>query len=132
MSENTQTDPIRENKMGVMPIRRLLITMSLTMMVSMLIQALYNIVDSAFVAQSSENALTAVSLAFPVQNLMIAVASGTSVGVNALLARSLGEKNYQKVNLSATNGLFLAVLESSAFTPTLVPLATAIIRFRCV
>ncbi|WP_077532370.1 MATE family efflux transporter [Massiliimalia massiliensis] len=110
MSENTQTAPIQENKMGVMPIRRLLITMSLPMMVSMLIQALYNIVDSAFVAQISENALTAVSLAFPVQNLMIAVASGTSVGVNALLSRSLGEKNYQKVNLSATNGLFLAVL----------------------
>ena len=74
-----------ENKMGVMPLNRLLISMSVPMMISMLVQALYNIVDSMFVAQLSENALTAVSLAFPAQNLMIAVATGTGVGVNAAL-----------------------------------------------
>lgn len=73
-----------ENKMGVMPLNRLLISMSVPMMISMLVQALYNIVDSMFVAQLSENALTAVSLAFPAQNLMIAVATGTGVGVNEI------------------------------------------------
>ena len=83
-----------ENKMGVMPIPKLLITMSLPMMISMLIQALYNIVDSMFVAQLSENALTAVSLAFPIQSLMIAIAAGTGVGINALLSRNLGEKDF--------------------------------------
>lgn len=77
-----------ENKMGVMPLNRLLISMSVPMMISMLVQALYNIVDSMFVAQLSENALTAVSLAFPAQNLMIAVATGTGVGVNAALSRT--------------------------------------------
>ena len=82
---------IRENKMGVMPVNRLLLTMSLPIMASMLVQALYNIVDSIFVAQISENALTAVSLAFPIQNLMIAVATGTGVGINAMLSKSLGE-----------------------------------------
>ena len=81
-----------ENKMGVMPINKLILSMSIPMMLSMLIQALYNIVDSMFVAQISENALTAVSLAFPAQNLMIAVATGTGVGINATLSRSLGEK----------------------------------------
>ena len=78
----------KENKMGVMPINKLLITMALPMIVSMLVMALYNIVDSIFVARICENALTAVSLAFPVQNLMIAIASGTGVGMNALLAQS--------------------------------------------
>ena len=85
---------IQENKMGVMPVAKLLLTMSVPMMISMLVQALYNIVDSMFVAKLSENALTAVSLAFPVQNLMIAVATGTGVGINALLSKSLGEKNF--------------------------------------
>ena len=79
-----------ENKMGIVPVNRLLISMSLPMMISMLVQALYNVVDSVFVARVSESALTAVSLAFPVQNLMIAVAVGTGVGVNALLSKSLG------------------------------------------
>ena len=77
-----------ENKMGTMPVSKLLFTMSLPMMISMLVQALYNIIDSIFVAQISEAALTAVSLAFPIQNLMIAVSAGTCVGVNALLSRS--------------------------------------------
>ena len=78
----------QENKMGVMPVNRLILTMSLPMILSMLVQALYNIVDSMFVSRLSENALTAVSLAFPAQNLMIAVATGTGVGVNAALSRS--------------------------------------------
>ncbi len=99
---------LKENKMGVMPVTKLVITMSLPIIASMLIQALYNIVDSMFVAKLNENALTAVSLAFPIQNLMIAVASGTAVGVNALLSRSLGEKNYDKVNKIAVNSIVLA------------------------
>lgn len=101
------TTPVKENKMGVMPVNKLLISMSLPMMISMLVQALYNIVDSIFVSRISENALTAVSLAFPVQSLMIAVAAGTGVGVNALLSRRLGEKNMGDVNRAATNGIFL-------------------------
>jgi putative MATE family efflux protein len=112
----TQTlQHLPENKMGVMPIRRLLITMSAPMMVSMLVQALYNIVDSMFVAQINENALTAVSLAFPVQNFMIAVGAGTGVGINALLSRSLGEKNTVNANKAAGNGIFLALLSCIAF-----------------
>ena len=86
----------KENKMGVMSIKKLVITMSLPIMISMLVQALYNIVDSIFVSKVCEDALTAVSLAFPAQNLMIGVATGTGVGVNALLSRSLGEKDYEK------------------------------------
>ena len=85
----------KENKMGTMPVKKLLITMSLPMMASMLVQALYNIVDSIFVSRISEDALTAVSLAFPIQTLLIAVAGGTGVGVNALLSRSLGEKKFK-------------------------------------
>ena len=81
----------KENKMGVMPVNRLLISMSLPMMISMLVQALYNIVDSIFVSRIDENALTAVSLAFPLQTLMIALGTGTGVGLNALLSKSLGE-----------------------------------------
>ncbi len=97
-----------ENKMGVMPVNRLLVTMSIPMVISMLVQALYNIVDSMFVARLSENALTAVSLAFPAQNLMISVATGTGVGINALLSKSLGEKNYERANKTANNAIFLA------------------------
>ena len=104
-----------ENKMGVMPINKLILSMSIPMMLSMLIQALYNIVDSMFVAQISENALTAVSLAFPAQNLMIAVATGTGVGINATLSRSLGEKNFKKANRIAIHALFLAFLSFLAF-----------------
>ena len=84
--------------MGTMPIDKLIVSMSLPIMISMLVQALYNIVDSIFVAKISEDALTAVSMAFPIQNLMIAVGAGTAVGVNALLARSLGEKDFDRVN----------------------------------
>lgn len=105
----------QENKMGTMPVKRLLISMSLPMILSMLVQAMYNIVDSVFVSMINQAALTAVSMAFPVQNLLIAVSAGTCVGVNALLSRSLGEKNQKAANLAATNGIFLAFLSSIAF-----------------
>ena len=104
-----------ENKMGVMPVNKLILTMSIPMMISMLIQALYNIIDSMFVAQISENALTAVSLAFPAQNLMIAVATGTGVGINATLSRSLGERNFKRANKIAEHALFLAVCSFLVF-----------------
>lgn len=96
-----------ENKMGITPIPKLLISMALPMMIAMLVQALYNVVDSIFVSLLGENALTAVSLAFPIQNLMIAVSTGTGVGVNALLSKSLGEKNFDQVNKTAINSVFL-------------------------
>lgn len=112
MDNNTN---VKENKMGTMPIPRLLITMSLPMILSMLVQALYNIVDSIFVAQLNENALTAVSLAFPIQTLMIAVAGGTGVGVNALLSKSLGERNPKEASEVAKNGIFLSVIGCLVF-----------------
>lgn len=105
----------KENKMGVMPVKKLIITMSLPMMVSMMVQALYNVVDSVFVAKVCQDALTAVSLAFPAQNLMIGVATGTGVGINALLSRSLGAKDYDKANKIASQGLFLASLSFLLF-----------------
>lgn len=105
----------QENKMGVMPVPKLILTMSLPIMASMLVQALYNIVDSVFVAQISENALTAVSMAFPLQNLMIAVSTGTAVGVNALLSRNLGAKDYERVNHIANHAVFLAVMSYLLF-----------------
>lgn len=97
-----------ENKMGTMPVNLLLVNISLPMVISMLVQALYNIVDSIFVAQIDEYALTAVSLAFPLQNFMIAVAAGTGVGVNALLSRRLGEKRFDEANKAANSAMFLA------------------------
>ena len=105
----------KENKMGTMPVNRLLISMSLPMMLSMLVQALYNIVDSIFVSRIDENALTAVSMAFPIQSLMIAIGTGTGVGVNALLSRSLGEKDYEKADKTAVNGVFLYALSYLLF-----------------
>lgn len=104
-----------ENKMGTMGVNKLLITMSLPMMVSMLIQALYNIVDSIFVSKISEDAFTAVSLAFPLQTLMIGVALGTAVGVNAILSKALGAKDYNRVNKAAENGVFLAAVSYLVF-----------------
>lgn len=98
-----------QNKMGVMPVNKLLLVISFPMMLSMLIQALYNIVDSIYVSQISEHALTAVSLAFPIQNLMISFASGAGVGINALLSRSLGEKNHEQANRAATNGILISI-----------------------
>lgn len=104
-----------ENKMGTMPVFQLILSMSLPMMFSMFVQALYNIVDSYFVAKISENAITAVSLAFPVQNLMISFAVGTSVGVNALLSLRLGQKKQDDVNKTAMNGIFLAIVTYAIF-----------------
>ncbi len=105
----------RTNKMGTMPVRKLLINMSLPMIVSMLAQALYNVVDSIYVARVSQDALDAVGAAFPVQNILIGVGTGTAVGVNALLSRSLGQKDYKRANRVAENGVFLAVCASIAF-----------------
>ena len=101
--------------MGVMPVGRLLLSMSLPLMISMLVQALYNVVDSMFVSRLSEEALTAVSLAFPAQNLMISVGVGTGVGINALLSRSLGEKNFHMANKTAMNSLLLALGSALVF-----------------
>ena len=112
---NQTTAPAGENKMGTMPVGKLLVNMSLPMMISMLVQACYNIVDSVFVARVSENALTAVSLAFPLQTLMIAVGGGTAVGVNALLSKSLGEKEFERANKAAENGIFLYALSYLVF-----------------
>lgn len=105
----------KENKMGVMPVKKLVISMSVPMMISMLVQALYNVVDSIFVAQVCEDALTAVSLAFPAQNLMIGVATGTGVGINALLSRSLGARDFDKVNKIASNGVILTFFSGFLF-----------------
>ena len=107
MSQEMKTAPAAENKMGTMPIGKLLFNMSLPMMISMLVQALYNIVDSIFVSKLSENTLTAVSLAFPLQMLLIAVATGTGVGMNALLSKALGERRSDEVNRIASNAAFL-------------------------
>ena len=114
-SKELKQNSMPENKMGVMPVNKLLITMSVPMMISMLVQALYNIVDSIFVAQVSQDAVTAVSLAFPLQMLSIAVAGGTSVGVNAVLSKALGERNSERVNKAATNGIFLMGLSYVLF-----------------
>ena len=98
----------KENRMGTDPINKLLISISLPMVISMLVQAMYNVVDSIFVSRVSENALTAVSMAFPLQTMIFAIGIGTGVGVNAVLSKSLGEKNYEMVSLTAKNGIFLS------------------------
>lgn len=103
-------ETLRENKMGTMPENQLLLSMAVPMMISMLVQALYNIVDSIFVSRICEDALTAVSMAFPWQNIIIAIAVGFGVGINALLSRALGQKNAERVNQVAVNGLLLALL----------------------
>ena len=105
----------KENKMGVVPVNRLLITMSLPMMASMLVQALYNVVDSIFVSRIHEDALTAVSLAFPIQTLMVAVAGGTCVGINAILSKALGEKKLDTVNKTAGSGITLMAVSYVIF-----------------
>ena len=104
-----------DNKMGYLPVKRLIVSMSLPMMVSMLVQALYNIVDSIFVSHVSEDALTAVTLAFPLQMMIISVGSGTGVGINALLSKALGEKKQKSVNKAANNGLLLTLLSFIVF-----------------
>lgn len=107
MAEN-----IRENKMGTQNVNSLLLSMAIPMMISMLVQALYNVVDTMFVSRLGQDALTALSLAFPVQNLMIAVGVGTGVGTNALLSRSLGEKNFDRANKVADSGIFLSAISA--------------------
>ncbi len=104
-----------ENKMGVMPVPKLLMNMSLPMILSMLLQAMYNVVDSVFVGRIDQQSLTAVGLAFPAQNMMIAVASGLAVGVNALLSRALGAKRYDEVNRIAEHGIFLSLISYALF-----------------
>lgn len=109
------TNSLQENKMGVMPEGRLLLNMALPMIVSMLVQALYNVVDSIFVSQVSESAVTALSLAFPIQNLQIGFAVGIGVGVNSLLSKSLGEGNQEAANRTAGNGFFLMLIVTALF-----------------
>lgn len=113
--EKTIKQAPAENIMGTMNVNALLIKLSVPMMISMLVQALYNVVDSIFVSRVSENALTAVSLAFSLQSVMIAVGVGTAVGVNALLSKSLGEKDFEKVNRAAANGIFLELASCAVF-----------------
>ncbi|MCI9648170.1 MATE family efflux transporter [Oscillibacter sp.] len=113
--KNNSQQSAQENKMGVMPIGPLLAGMAVPMMISMLVQALYNIVDSIFVARISQDALNAVSLAFPLQNLMIAVGGGTGVGMNALLSRSLGEKDQDQADRAANTGIFVFLLSAVIF-----------------
>ena len=114
-TKNTAGAAVQENKMGVLPVGKLLAGMAIPMMISMLVQALYNIVDSIFVAQLSEDALNAVSLAFPLQNLMIAFGGGTAVGINALLSRSLGEKKQDMADKAANTGIFLSLCNFVVF-----------------
>ena len=115
-TKQSQTSPAaRENIMGTMEINPLLVKLSVPMMISMLVQALYNIVDSIFVSRINEYALRAVSLAFPIQSLMIAVAVGTAVGINAFLSKTLGEKDFEKADIIARNGIFLAIASYVAF-----------------
>ena len=112
---DTVKQPEKENIMGTMPVGKLLFTMAAPMVVSMLVQALYNIYDSIVVASYNSNGVTALSLAFPVQNLMIAFATGTGVGINSYLSRALGEKRPDRVHRTATNGLFVILLTNIAF-----------------
>ena len=121
---------LRENKMGTMPVGKLLFTMAWPMMLSMLFQALYNIVDSYFVAKLSQDALNAVSLAFPLQNLCIAFAGGTGVGMNALLSRSLGEKNQKAADRAANTGIFLFLCNAALFALIGLTLAGPFFRFQ--
>mgnify|MGYP001036558580 CR=1 FL=1 len=129
MNQKSTSAPIAENKMGTMPVNRLLLSMSIPIMISMLVQALYNVVDSIFVAQLSEDALNAVSLAFPIQNLMISVAVGTGVGINALLSRSLGEKNYDAANRAAENGVRVTGLSAYYHTAPANPQTAFVISY---
>ena len=115
MQKEKTVSPLQENKMGVMPIGKLLFNMAAPMILSMLVQALYNIVDSIYVSQISESAVTALSLAFPIQNIQIGFATGVAVGVNSLLSKSLGEQNYERANRTAGNGFLLSTLFSALF-----------------
>lgn len=114
-SAGNNANPQKENKMGVMPIKKLIVSMSVPMMISMLVQALYNVVDSVFVSMINQDALTAVTLAFPMQNLLISVAAGTGVGINSLLSRSLGEKRFDRSDAASNNGIFLIIINYIIF-----------------
>ena len=116
--------------MGTMPVGRLLFSMAVPMMVSMLFQALYNVVDSIFVAKLSQDAMNAVSLAFPLQTLCIAFSGGTGVGMNALLSRSLGEKNQAGADRAANVGLFLTLCNFALFALIGWTLAGPFFRFQ--
>ena len=107
--------PLQENKMGVMPVGKLLANMALPMIISMLVQAMYNVVDSIYVSRISESAVTALSLAFPVQNLQVGFAVGIGVGVNSLLSKSLGQRNQERANATAGNGITLMLLAAVGF-----------------
>ena len=111
----SQSVTLKENKMGVMSIGKLLFNMATPIIISMLVQALYNVVDSIYVSQISESAVTALSLAFPIQNLQIGFATGIGVGVNALLSKSLGEKNQERANHAAGNGMLLMFISAALF-----------------
>ena len=123
------SEKIKENKMGVMPVNKLLFDISIPMMTSMLVQALYNIVDSIFVGRISEEALSAVSYAFPIQNLMIALSVGTGVGVNALVSRYLGAKDYKRANDVSTNGIIISVVTSIIFAIICLVFSAPFFRF---
>lgn len=115
MSKQSDVSSLKDNKMRSMPIGRLLFTMAMPLAMSMLIQALYNVVDSLYVSRISESAVTAISLAFPVQNLLIGFATGIAVGVNSLLSKSLGEGNQRRANTTAGNGIFLTAIAIGLF-----------------
>ena len=115
MSRENHAPDLRENKMGVMPLGKLLFNMALPLVLSMLVQALYNVVDSVYVAGYSQNAVTALSLAFPIQNLQIGFATGAAVGMNSLLSKSLGEGNQERANRAAGNGILLTLIFTALF-----------------
>ena len=115
MSEVKMAPDLRENKMGTMPLGKLLLNMAMPLVLSMLVQALYNVVDSVYVAGYSQNAVTALSLAFPIQNLQIGFATGAAVGMNSLLSKSLGEGDRDRANRAAGNGIFLMLLFVALF-----------------
>ena len=110
MEKEKKIPDLRENKMGTMPLGKLLFNMALPLVLSMLVQALYNVVDSVYVAGYSQNAVTALSLAFPIQNLQIGFATGAAVGMNSLLSKSLGEGDQERANKAAGNGIFLTLV----------------------
>ena len=133
--ENTKVEMMEEeeevaqdNKMGTLPVKRLIVSMSLPMMISMLVQAMYNIVDSIFVSHLSEDALTAVTLAFPLQMMIISVGSGTGVGINVLLSKALGEKKQKRANKAANNGLLLTFISFIIFVAVGIFIAEPFIR----
>ena len=115
MNERKAAPDLRENKMRTMPVGKLLFTMALPLVISMLVQAFYNVVDSIYVSRISESAVTALSLAFPIQNLMIGCATGVGVGMNALLSKSLGESNQERANKAAGNGIFVSLIAVALF-----------------